>query len=112
MKRWPVLVVSAVLAGGAAAPSSDARQPPPPPFYHCYIGSFGPRDNPIAVFKRDDEIVNARVGAIIDGCTLQQIHVNWVTLVTPAGRDFTVSLEWPEPCSRTPTSPAATARRT
>jgi hypothetical protein len=48
-------------------------QPPPPPkpvppsFPYKYIGTFGNASSPIATFSRDGQIVNARVGAVIDG---------------------------------------------
>ena len=45
--------------------------PPPPPvppqFTMKYIGTFGPANNPIATFVRDNEIVNVRVGETFDG---------------------------------------------
>jgi hypothetical protein len=41
---------------------------PPPQFTLKYIGTFGPANNPIATFNGNDgEIVNVRVGEIIDG---------------------------------------------
>jgi hypothetical protein len=44
------------------------KQPdPPPPFTYRFIGTFGQSSNPIATFSRDGEIVNARVGTIIEG---------------------------------------------
>ena len=39
----------------------------PPRFDYKYIGTFGSAANPIATFTRDGEIVNARVGDVIDG---------------------------------------------
>jgi hypothetical protein len=41
--------------------------PPPPAFTYKFIGVFGPARSPIATFARDGEIVNARVGDIIEG---------------------------------------------
>jgi len=45
--------------------------PPPPPvppqFNYKFIGMFGPARNPIATFARDGDIVNARVGDVIEG---------------------------------------------
>lgn len=45
--------------------------PPPPPqppaFTYKYIGTFGSASNPIATFNGNGEIINARVGDVIDG---------------------------------------------
>lgn len=51
----------------------NKAHPPPPPkpvppaFSYKYIGTFGSSTNPIATFNRSGEIVNVRVGNIIDG---------------------------------------------
>lgn len=45
-------------------------EPPRPIFPYAFIGRFGPDANPIAVFSRDGEIVNARVGEVIGGAWL------------------------------------------
>jgi hypothetical protein len=43
-------------------------KPVPPQFTMKYIGTFGPATNPIATFNgADGEIVNVRVGEVIDG---------------------------------------------
>lgn len=47
-----------------APPPPPERQPPP--FDFKYIGTFGSPSNPIATFARGGDIVNARVGDIID----------------------------------------------
>jgi hypothetical protein len=59
---------------GTACDEPEVAPPPPPPpkpvppaFPFKYIGTFGSAANPIATFSRDGEIVNARVGTIIDG---------------------------------------------
>jgi hypothetical protein len=57
---------------GAACETSPEVQPPPPPptppqFTYKFIGTFGRPQSPIATFTRDGEIVNARVGDVIDG---------------------------------------------
>lgn len=41
--------------------------PVPPPFNFKFIGTFGRPQSPIATFTRDGEIVNARVGDVLDG---------------------------------------------
>jgi hypothetical protein len=45
--------------------------PPPPPvppvFSYKYIGTFGSAANPIATFSGNGQIINARVGDVIDG---------------------------------------------
>jgi hypothetical protein len=59
--------------GSACDPGEIAPPPPPPPtpqppaFNYKYIGTFGTPRNPIATFTREGEIVNARVGDLIDG---------------------------------------------
>jgi hypothetical protein len=57
---------------GAACETTPEVQPPPPPptppqFTYKFIGTFGRPQNPIATFTRDGEIVNARVGDVIEG---------------------------------------------
>jgi hypothetical protein len=57
---------------GAACESSPELPPPPPipqppQFPYKFIGTFGRPQNPIATFARDGEIVNARVGDVIEG---------------------------------------------
>ncbi len=60
--------------GTACETEAEIAPPPPPPpkpvppaFPYKYIGTFGSAANPIATFSRDGEIINARVGNIIDG---------------------------------------------
>jgi Thrombospondin type 3 repeat len=57
--------------GKACETDQEIPPPPPPPvppqFTYKFIGMFGPSSNPIATFTRDGEIVNARVGEIIEG---------------------------------------------
>ncbi len=48
-------------------PPPPPPAPVPPPFTYKYIGTFGSARNPIATFAREGEIVNARVGDVIDG---------------------------------------------
>jgi hypothetical protein len=50
-----------------APPPPPPPKPEPPPFTYKYIGTFGSPGNPIATFARDGEIVNARVGDVIEG---------------------------------------------
>jgi hypothetical protein len=49
----------------------EAVPPPPPPvppqFTYKFIGTFGRPQSPIATFARDGDIVNARIGDVIDG---------------------------------------------
>jgi len=57
--------------GDACQTTAVIPPPPPPPvppqFNYKFIGMFGPARNPIATFARDGEIVNARVGDVIEG---------------------------------------------
>lgn len=48
-------------------PPPPPPEPQPPPFTYKYFGTFGIASNPIATFAREGEIVNARVGDIIEG---------------------------------------------
>lgn len=59
---------------GSACDDEEVAPPPPPPpkpvppqFTYRYIGTFGTASNPIASFARDGQIVNARVGDVIEG---------------------------------------------
>lgn len=59
--------------GSACDPGEIVPPPPPPPkpvppaFSYKYIGTFGSARSPIASFARDGEIVNVRVGEVIEG---------------------------------------------
>ncbi len=50
-----------------APPPPPPPKPVPPPFTYKYIGTFGSPSNPIATFNGNGEIINARVGDVIDG---------------------------------------------
>ncbi|MGZ8853376.1 MAG: hypothetical protein ACXW2X_08265 [Thermoanaerobaculia bacterium] len=47
-------------------PPPSPPEPVPPPFTFKYIGTFGSTSNPIATFVGNGEILNARVGDIIE----------------------------------------------
>lgn len=49
-----------------APPPPPPLPPVPPAFTYKFLGTFGPRSNPIATFSGNGEIVNARVGDTID----------------------------------------------
>ena len=73
---------------GSACDEPEVVPPPPPPpkpvppaFTYRYIGTFGTPANPIATFTRDGEIVNARIGDVIDGkFTLRNIGLESVEI--------------------------------
>ncbi len=50
-----------------APPAPPPPKPVPPLFPFKYIGTFGNASNPIATFSREGEILNARVGTVIEG---------------------------------------------
>lgn len=58
---------------GIGTVCDDPETPPPPPkpkppqFTWKFIGMFGPPKTPIATFARDGEILNAKVGDVIEG---------------------------------------------
>lgn len=56
---------------GSACDEQETPPPPPPPtppqFTYKFIGTFGRPQSPIATFARDGEIVNARIGDVIEG---------------------------------------------
>ena len=56
---------------GAVCDEPEVPPPPPPPvppkFPYKFIGMFGRPQSPIATFAREGEIVNARVGDVIEG---------------------------------------------
>ena len=70
----------------------EGRAPTPAPVtitepqfpYRC-IGRFGPDASPFAVFIRDGELVNARVGDAIGGYRLQSIGIESVDVVAASG---------------------------
>ena len=47
---------------GPLPPPPPTPTPAPPPISFKFVGSFGPRDRPIAVLAAGDRIVNARAG--------------------------------------------------
>ncbi|HKO55500.1 MAG TPA: hypothetical protein VJ276_06440, partial [Thermoanaerobaculia bacterium] len=57
--------------GDVCQPNFTPPPPPPPPkpvppdFPYKYIGTFGSAQNPIATFSGNEEIINARVGDVI-----------------------------------------------
>ncbi len=58
-----------------------AEPPAPPHFPYRYIGTFGPRNNALAVFARDGEVINARVGDTVgERFRLQRIGIESVDL--------------------------------
>ena len=73
-------VLPAVALRASVAPFV-AQPPSPPPFPYRYIGTFGPRESAFAVFTRDGEVINARVGATIgERFTLRRIGIESVDL--------------------------------
>lgn len=46
-------------------PPPPPAKPVPPDFPYKYIGTFGSQQNPIATFSGNEEIINARVGDVI-----------------------------------------------
>lgn len=56
---------------GSACDDAETPPPPPPPvppqFTWKFLGVFGPAQNPIATFAREGEILNVRVGEMIEG---------------------------------------------
>jgi len=58
-----------------------SQPPTAPPFPYRYIGTFGPRENAFAVFTRDGEVINARVGdAVGEHFRLRRIGLESVDL--------------------------------
>jgi hypothetical protein len=56
---------------GTACDDGEVPPPPPPPvpptFGYKFIGTFGRAQNPIATFAREGEVINARIGDVIEG---------------------------------------------
>ncbi len=50
---------------GPLPPPPPTPTPAPPPIPFKFIGSFGPRERPIAVLLAGDKLVNARVGDVV-----------------------------------------------
>lgn len=74
---------------GTACESEPEKVPPPPAprppqFNYKFIGVFGPAASPIATFTRDGEIVNARVGDILDqkfilrGIGIESVEISFI----------------------------------
>ena len=61
------LVVPQPVVIEAPRPEPQPVAPPLPTFPHAYLGRFGPAGNPIAVFRIDGDVVNARAGETIAG---------------------------------------------
>jgi hypothetical protein len=77
----PVVILEPVVTAERDAPRPAGETPTHPIFPYAYIGRFGPDDNPIAVFSRDGEIVNARRGDIIGGAwVLKEIGMESVVV--------------------------------
>ena len=65
----------------------------PPPFPYHFIGTFGPRQNELAVFVRDGEVINARVGdAIAERFRLRRIGIESVDLAWGGPEELRVPL--------------------
>ena len=63
----------------------EVAPPPPPPvppqFTYKFIGMFGTAQNPIATFTREGDIVNAKVGEVIEGTfVLRRIGIESVEI--------------------------------
>ncbi len=56
---------------GTACDAGEVPPPPPPPvpptFGYKFIGTFGRPQSPIATFAREGEVINARIGDVIEG---------------------------------------------
>ena len=52
---------------GPLPPPPPTPTPKPPDVSFKFLGSFGPKDNPIAVIQQGDEIFNARAGDTLFG---------------------------------------------
>ena len=65
-------------------PPPPPPEPQPPAFTYKYIGTFGSPSNPIATFSGNGEIVNARVGDIIDkkfmlrGIGIESVEIGFI----------------------------------
>ena len=88
-----VLPTVAVPAMIAAAQPLVIEPPSPPPFPYRYVGTFGPRDNAFAVFARQGEVVDIRVGdTIVERFTLRHIGIESVDLSWGGPSDLRVPL--------------------
>jgi hypothetical protein len=67
-------------------PPPPPPEPQPPAFNYKYIGSFGSPSNPIATFNGNGEIINARVGDIIEnkfilrGIGIESVEIGFIGL--------------------------------
>ena len=75
-------------------PKIAIMQPPAEPeFPYRYIGNFGPRANPIAVFVADHDVVNARPGDAIGSFRLTRVGVESVEVASTSGAVRRVALQ-------------------
>lgn len=74
-----VVPAAAPIAPIVAPPVQQAAKPEPPRFPYRYIGTFGTAQTRLAIFKRDGDIHNVRVGERIDAdWTLRSIGLESV----------------------------------
>jgi len=65
----------------AATPEIPIRRDPEMSFH--YAGSFGPANDPIAVFTRDGEVVNARAGDNVEAFRIERVQFKGVDVRAP-----------------------------
>ena len=89
----PAPVVSKVVVA-EPTPVVEQKIAPPaePEFPFQYIGNFGPRADPIAVFVADHDVVNARRGDAIGSFRLSRIGVESVEVASASGAVRRVAL--------------------
>lgn len=59
------------------------EKPADPALTYRYLGTFGHASDPIAVFSRDGEVVNARIGESVDGFKIEHVAFDAVSVRTP-----------------------------
>jgi len=81
-KAKPRIVEMVALQPQPVIVAQQPSTPAPAPFPYRYIGSFGPRNAPLAAFARDGEVINVRVGERIDDrCTLRRLDASGADVV-------------------------------
>ena len=86
----------------AVSPEPAAPEPEPTPaiqrsskpaFPYTWLGTFGPREAPVVVFRKDEELLIRRVGENIgEGFVLKRIGIETLVVAAPGSADQIVTM--------------------
>ena len=96
MRKEPVISLVAVSPEPAAPewePTPAIDQTSKPAFSYVWLGTFGPREAPVVVFRKDEELLIRRVGEVIgDGFVLKRIGIETLVVTAPGSGDQIVTV--------------------